>query len=420
MSEKFPCIEREPLKLPKPPARASEAFLSTIAQGMWAEEKLIEAINSIPQFVAVRYGQSRYDHELISSKSAWKNYVTKLYEQMSKYGKRPDILVFRRDDTSLSLPKDISEKDEECIKDIVYKSIAGIECRSSSYYYDEYIRERGRDLKELSITVKDEDIDRLIKWRETYCGSKPVYYVQLFFDKGFFISFDEVLNIINDISRRGGTPIILGINESLVGVFEVSDEIRSEIPGVIEFFKHLGFNIGVASGDMKASVEFIKEKLKLDFAYASLKPIDKAKIIKEMQFNGVLPVYVGDGINDAIAINVAFLGIAMGKAPDLARESGDVILLSNNLNALRELYCISKKVVKIAKENLFWAFIYNSVLIPVAAGVFYPFIGLMLRPEMAALAMILSDISVVLNSFRLLLSKTCGYSMQNASSITKL
>jgi len=196
MSEKFPCIEREPLKLPKPPARASEAFLSTIAQGMWAEEKLIEAINSIPQFVAVRYGQSRYDHELISSKSAWKNYVTKLYEQMSKYGKRPDILVFRRDDTSLSLPKDISEKDEECIKDIVYKSIAGIECRSSSYYYDEYIRERGRDLKELSITVKDEDIDRLIKWRETYCGSKPVYYVQLFFDKGFFISFDEVLNII--------------------------------------------------------------------------------------------------------------------------------------------------------------------------------------------------------------------------------
>jgi hypothetical protein len=194
--EEFPCIKGKPLKLPRPPARASESFLSTMAQGMWAEEKLIDAINSIPQFIAVRYGQSRYNHELISNKIAWKNYVTKLYDQMSKYGKRPDILVFRRDERSLSLPEDISERDEEDIKDLVHDSIAGIECRSSSYYYDEYARERSKNRKELSITVKNEDMDKLIKWRETYCGSKPIYYVQLFFDKGFFISFDEILSII--------------------------------------------------------------------------------------------------------------------------------------------------------------------------------------------------------------------------------
>jgi hypothetical protein len=196
MQEGFPCKKGESLKLPRPPARASEGFLSTIAQGMWAEEKLREAINSTPQLMAVRYGQSRYNHELISNRYAWKKYVTEVYEQMRKYGKRPDLLVFRRVDVPSGLPEDISKEKEEDIKDVVFKSIAGIECRSSSYYYDEYVKRRGEDDKELSITVKDEDIDRLIKWRDTYCGSKPIYYLQLFFDKGFFISFDKILDII--------------------------------------------------------------------------------------------------------------------------------------------------------------------------------------------------------------------------------
>jgi hypothetical protein len=275
MSERFPCIESELLKLPRPPARASEAFLSTIAQGMWAEEKLMEAINPIPQFIAVKYGQSRYNHELISSKSAWKNYVTKIYAQMSKYGKRPDILIFRRDKISINLPEDISEKDEEDIKDIVFKSIAGIECRSSSYYYDEYVKERGEDDKELSITVKDEDIDRLIKWRNTYCGSKPIYYVQLFFDKGFFISFDEILNIIKkakverikyyrferDRKTQKATHFI-GISHTKVGLIAI------EYPNVtakpIKAWNGKVYAIRTPEkGKFKLSDEFIQELLSL-------------------------------------------------------------------------------------------------------------------------------------------------------------
>lgn len=196
MSEetRFPCIVSEPLKLPKPPVRASEAFLSTIAQGMWAEEKIMEAINRTRHLVAIRYGQSRYNHELISSKDAWLKYVKKVYEQMSEFGKRPDILVFKREEVEEELPPDISEEDEENVKDIVFKAIAGIECRSSSYYYDNYIKARKE--KELSITVKDEDLERINKWRKTYCGSKPVYYVQVFFDKGFYLSYDDILRII--------------------------------------------------------------------------------------------------------------------------------------------------------------------------------------------------------------------------------
>jgi cation transport ATPase len=97
----------------------------------------------------------------------------------------------------------------------------------------------------------------------------------------------------------------------------------------------------------------------------------------------------------------------MGRAPDLAREAGDAVLLSNDLEGLKAIHCVSERVVRVAKENLFWAFIYNAVLIPVAAGALYPFTGLVLRPEMAALAMVLSDISVVLNSSRLLISRAC-------------
>ncbi len=168
---------------------------------MWAEEKLIEAINSHPQLRAIKYGQSRYNHDLISSKEAWREYVNRVYSQMRLYGKRPDVLVFKKEDIQQALPQniqDISEKNEEEIKDIVFKSIAGIECRSSSYYYKNYVQARRR---ELSITVKQEDIDRLIKWRDTYCGSKPLFYLQLFFDKGFCISFDKILQIIEQAGR---------------------------------------------------------------------------------------------------------------------------------------------------------------------------------------------------------------------------
>jgi len=139
MVGRFPCVESEPLSLPRPPARASEAFLSTIAQGMWAEEKLIEAINSTGKLIAVRYGQSRYNGELISSKEAWKKYIEKVYSQMSIYGKRIDLLVFRKEDIAdLDIPTDISERYEEDIKDIVFKAVAGLECHPSSYYYDIY------------------------------------------------------------------------------------------------------------------------------------------------------------------------------------------------------------------------------------------------------------------------------------------
>ena len=214
----------------------------------------------------------------------------------------------------------------------------------------------------------------------------------------------EMLRYIDEIGSRGGTPVLIAINGVLAGVFEVRDALREEAFEVVDYFKRLGFRIGIASGDTESSVEFIKKKLGLDFAYSFMRPIDKARLIKELQSSGSHLIYVGDGVNDVSALSAAFLGIAMGKAAEISREAGDGVLVSNNLKGLIDVHRISSKVVRIAKSNLAWAFVYNTALVPVAAGVLYLFTGILLRPEMAALAMVFSDISVILNSSRLLIS----------------
>jgi hypothetical protein len=271
----FPCKNTPPLKLPKPPATASEAFLSTIAQGIWAEEKLIEAINSTAQFFAIRYGQSRYNSELISSKQAWKNYITRLYSEMSKYGKRPDVLIFQREKIDVQfIPSDISEKSEIEIKDIVFKSLAGVEVRSSSYYLDEYVKAKGRE-GELSITVKEEDIERLLKWRNTYCGSKPLYYVQIFFDKGFYISFDKILSIINrgrsmrikhyrveKDRKTGKLTHFIGIEYSKLGLIAIENPTVTAEP--IKAWDGKVYAIRMPKGGkFKLTNEFVQELLSL-------------------------------------------------------------------------------------------------------------------------------------------------------------
>lgn len=201
---KFPCRETPQLDLGKPPAVASEGFLSTMAQGMWAEEKLMEALSEDGEFTGIRYGQSRYNHNLISSKEEWKRYINKVYSQMAKYGKRPDILILKKSDAN-GVPKDISEESEEKIYCIVFKSIAAVECRSSAYYYGKYIKAREKEGKDLSITVKEEDIERVKKWIMTYCD-KPVIYLQIFFDKGFFITFDNILKLIEQKKKGIDVP----------------------------------------------------------------------------------------------------------------------------------------------------------------------------------------------------------------------
>ncbi|MEM2020787.1 MAG: heavy metal translocating P-type ATPase, partial [Zestosphaera sp.] len=217
---------------------------------------------------------------------------------------------------------------------------------------------------------------------------------------------EEVLELVNKIGERGGTPILASVNEVIAGIIGVRDELREEVYEIVEFFKKSGFRTGIASGDIEANVKRVEKVIGADFSKAGLRPEDKASLMKEMESRGSRIVFVGDGVNDAIAIGSAFLGIAVGKATDIAKNAGDVVLVSSSLTKLKQLFNLSLKVKKRALENLAWAFIYNGLLIPIAAGVLYKSHGIMLKPEWAALSMILSDITVVLNSLRLVVERT--------------
>ncbi|WP_048813409.1 heavy metal translocating P-type ATPase [Desulfurococcus mucosus] len=208
--------------------------------------------------------------------------------------------------------------------------------------------------------------------------------------------------LIDEIGRSGGTPVLVVIGDEVAAVLEIRDEVREDALNVVKYFKSVGFKVGIASGDIEENVKHVGKELGLDFFYSGLRPEDKGRLIHGIQGGGQRVLYVGDGVNDAIALSAAFVGIAVGNATDIARESGDAILLRDSLETMITLHKLSKRVLRKARENLAWAFIYNGVLIPVAAGVLYPFNGLMLMPEMAALAMILSDVTVILNSLSLL------------------
>ncbi|AFL66383.1 heavy metal translocating P-type ATPase [Desulfurococcus amylolyticus] len=201
--------------------------------------------------------------------------------------------------------------------------------------------------------------------------------------------------------KEGFTVIYVAVNGAVAALLVMRDEPRTEAKEVIEYFKTKGFEVGMLTGDHEASARTIARELGINTLYSRLRPEDKAELIVKLQEKGKRIVYVGDGINDSVALSRAYLGVAMGRGSDVTRESGDVILVSDSLKGLIRLYKLSLKTKRKTIENLLWAFVYNMLLIPVAAGILYGY-GVYLRPEYAAIAMILSDISVVSNSITVL------------------
>ncbi|MEM1607808.1 MAG: heavy metal translocating P-type ATPase [Ignisphaera sp.] len=212
---------------------------------------------------------------------------------------------------------------------------------------------------------------------------------------------NNIEKLLKEIGERGGTPVIVAVEGRPVAVIEISDSLRPEAAKVVSYLKSLGLRIGIASGDVQEAVKHYAEMLKIDFYYYKLKPLDKVDVVKKLQLNGEKVLYVGDGINDAAAISAANIGVAMGSGADISKEAGDVIITSNRLTDIVFLIEFSKKVRRKFLENIFWALIYNTILLPIAAGALYSY-GIFIKPELGAVAMVLSDASVVLNSLRLL------------------
>ena len=197
-----------------------------------------------------------------------------------------------------------------------------------------------------------------------------------------------------------GTEVILAVDQILVAQFEITDPLKPNAKTVIDRLRAAGLKTVMLTGDTEQAGQSIADELGMDYCIGGILPSAKADTIKTLQANGAV-AFVGDGINDAPALAQSNVGIAIGTGTDVAIEAADVVLLSGDPNALLSAFTISKATLRNIKQNLIWAFAYNVLLIPIAAGVLYPSLGLLLSPALAAGAMALSSVFVVSNALRL-------------------
>jgi len=213
--------------------------------------------------------------------------------------------------------------------------------------------------------------------------------------------FGKLDKLIGRLQQEGKTVIYVAAGAKPAGIIAVADTLRENAVNVIAYLKGLGLKSAMITGDHREAALNIAGQLGIDQVVAEILPGDKASEVKKLQTAGRKVAMVGDGINDAPALAQADIGIAMGRGTDVAIESADIILMGDNLEMIAGSLKLSRATLKIIKQNLFWAFFYNVIGIPVAAGVLYPFFGILLNPMLAALAMAFSSVSVVSNSLRL-------------------
>lgn len=211
---------------------------------------------------------------------------------------------------------------------------------------------------------------------------------------------DEVLKLVQDISSEGKTVMYLADEDELLGLIGVADTVKENAAEIIAKLKSNNIEVAMLTGDNKQTAEAIAKKLGIDRVFAEVLPHEKSDYVKQLQSEGKKVAMVGDGVNDAPALAQSDLGIAMGTGTDIAIESSDITLVKGDLKTVVSSIELSKKTMTTIKQNLFWAFVYNVVGIPIAAGLFYKF-DILLNPIFAAAAMGLSSVSVLSNSLRL-------------------
>jgi Cu+-exporting ATPase len=200
---------------------------------------------------------------------------------------------------------------------------------------------------------------------------------------------------------EGQTVMFLAIEQEVVGIIGVADPIKQTTPEAIQKLHADGIRIVMLTGDSRTTAEAVAKKLGIDQVAAEVLPQDKADIIKKLQAEGRFVAMAGDGINDAPALAQAHVGIAMGTGTDVAMESSGVTLVKGDLRGIVRARALSRATMSNIKQNLFFAFVYNSLGVPLAAGILYPFFGILLGPIIAAAAMSFSSVSVVGNALRL-------------------
>jgi Cu+-exporting ATPase len=216
--------------------------------------------------------------------------------------------------------------------------------------------------------------------------------------KKYKISIDSFEEKISDLENQGKTVMILALNKKVTGLIAVADTLKEFSKEAVKKLHKMNKEVIMITGDNKRTADAVAKQLEIDYALAEVLPSDKEREIEKLQKDNKIVAMVGDGINDAPALARADIGIAIGAGTDVALETGQIILMKNDLRDVITAIDLSNYTIKKIKQNLFWAFFYNSIGIPIAAGLLYPFTGFLLNPMVAGAAMAFSSVSVVSNS----------------------
>jgi P-type Cu+ transporter len=207
---------------------------------------------------------------------------------------------------------------------------------------------------------------------------------------------------VEGLAAAGQTPVFVAADGAPLGLLAIADPVKPGARQALRRLRELGLELVMLTGDHRATASAVAAELGIDRFLAELRPEDKVRELRRLQKeSGHGVAMVGDGINDAPALAQADLGIAIGTGTDVALEASDVTLVGGDLDGVVTAMALSRRTLRVIRQNLFWAFFYNSLGIPVAAGALYPFLGILLSPVLASAAMAASSVSVVANSLRL-------------------
>ena len=312
-----------------------------------------------------------------------------------------DTIVFDKTGTlTEGTPKviDIVSIDNVLSKDEILKIAASMEVNSEhplgKAVYDE-AKEKNVELYDVKkfLSISGRGVIGEVEEKKYLLGNK-----KLLLDNGISNLYEEE---IHRYELEGKTTILLADEEKLIAFITLADVVRNESIELIEKLKKENIKTYMLTGDNERTAKVIAKKLGIDDVIAEVSPEDKYKKVKDLQEQGRKVVMVGDGVNDSPALAQADVGMAIGSGTDIAIESADIVLMSKDIETILTAIRLSKATIKNIKENLFWAFFYNSCGIPIAGGLLYLFTGHLLNPMLAGLAMGLSSVSVVTNALRL-------------------
>jgi Cu+-exporting ATPase len=215
------------------------------------------------------------------------------------------------------------------------------------------------------------------------------------------IEAGELLERAEELRRKGQTVMFVAVNDKAMGLLGVADPVKPSTPEAIRMLHEEGLRIVMLTGDSRTTAEAVARELGIDEVEAEVLPERKVEVVKRLQAEGHVVAMAGDGINDAPALAQAQVGIAMGTGTDVAMESAGMTLVKGDLRGIVRARRLSRATMRNIRQNLFFAFLYNALGVPVAAGILYPVFGLLLSPMIASAAMTFSSVSVIANALRL-------------------